>query len=129
MRSSVLAFAVVLVLGASPGAAQTIDDIGAIGPFIDGCIVRAVRLVDFPERHDVTLRLAFRRDGSLIGRPAVTYSRPPRGKPEQERFIGELMSAFAACAPLPFSKGLGGAIAGRIFTFRYTLTDQKDQDS
>ena len=73
----------------------------------------------------MTLRVAFRRDGTVIGQPNVTYSMPQRGDPEQERFIAAIFKAITGCAPLPFSKPLGAAIAGRIFTFRYTLTRRK----
>jgi hypothetical protein len=90
--------------------------------------MRGLRTESFSGRRDVTLRLAFRRDGSIIGDPAVAYSMPRRGEPEQERFILLMSQAFRACAPLPFSTRLGAAIAGKIFTFRYTLTDAKDQD-
>jgi hypothetical protein len=88
--------------------------------------MRGLRTESFSGRRDVTLRLAFRRDGSIIGDPVVAYSMPRRA--EQERFILLMSQAFRACAPLPFSTRLGAAIAGKIFTFRYTLTDAKDQD-
>ena len=127
MRNSAAAFVAALALAGAPAAAQTLDDIGAVAPFIDLCVTRQLRSEGFAGRHDVTLRLAFRRDGSIIGEPNVTYSRPPRGELEQERFIALMIRSFRVCAPLPFSKGLGGAIAGKIFTFRYTLTDAKDQ--
>ncbi len=132
MRSSAIGrfFALVVVLApaSSPVAsAQTIDDLGSVAPVLDLCVTRALRGQDFRPRRDATVRLSFRRDGSIIGRPVVSYSEPQRGEPEQERFIGALVSAIEGCAPLPFSNGLGGAIAGKIFTFRYTLTDAKDQ--
>ncbi len=119
--------AVALAASAAPARAQTIDDLGSVAPVLDLCVTRALRGQAFTPRRDATVRLAFRRDGSIIGRPAVSYSLPRRGEPEQERFIGAILSAIEGCTPLPFSNGLGGAIAGKIFVFRYTLTDAKDQ--
>jgi len=112
---------------ATPASAQTIEELSAVAPYLDLCVTRGLRGQGFAPRRDVTLRLSFRRDGTIIGAPAVTFSMPRRGEPEQERFIAAMTGAFRACAPLPFSKALGGAIAGTIFTFRYTLTDAEDQ--
>jgi hypothetical protein len=110
-----------------PALAQTIDRIDAIGAVLDLCVTRALKGQGFTKRRDVTLRLSFRRDGTIISAPMVTYSSPRRDESEQARFIDAVGGAFRACTPLPFSKELGGAIAGKIFTFRYTLTDAKDQ--
>jgi hypothetical protein len=107
--------------------AQTIDGIDAVAPFLDHCVAGKLRGVGTTPPREVTLRVSFRRDGAFVGEPAVSYLRPTRGDPGQERFIADTIAAFKSCAPLPFSSGLGGAIAGRIFTFRYTLTTAKDQ--
>ena len=119
--------AAVMAAGSPPAVAQTIDDLGSVAPVLDLCVTRALRGQAFTLRRDATVRLSFRRDGSIIGRPAVSYSLPRRGEPEQERFIGAIVSAIEGCTPLPFSNGLGEAIAGKLFVFRYTLTAAKDQ--
>ena len=116
-----------MAAGSPPAVAQTIDDLGSVAPVLDLCVTRALRGQAFTLRRDATVRLSFRRDGSIIGRPAVSYSLPRRGEPEQERFIGAIVSAIEGCTPLPFSNGLGEAIAGKLFVFRYTLTAAKDQ--
>jgi hypothetical protein len=121
-------FLAAAVLAACPASAQPIDEQNAIGTHLDGCVLEALKGQGFTSPRDVTLRLAFRRDGSIIGQPFVSYSGPRRDDPEQARFIAAVRGAFAACAPLPFSKRLGGAIAGKIFSFRYTLSNTKDQD-
>jgi hypothetical protein len=105
---------------------QALDRIDAVGPYVDACVVPALRQQGFGGR-DVTMRFAFRRDGAIIGEPTVTYSSPPQTEPEQMRFIAAVRSALQACAPLPFSKRFGAVIAGKIFTFRYTLTTEKDR--
>jgi hypothetical protein len=122
--AAALLAAAILPTGAS---GQTVDGIDAVGPFLDLCVTRKLAGHGFALPREVTLRVSFRRDGTFIGEPAVSYSRPTRGEPTQERFIAEMIAAFTSCAPLPFSSRLGGAIAGRIFTFHYTLTKAKDQ--
>jgi hypothetical protein len=122
--AAVAALAAALV--ASRAAAQVIDSLDAVGPYLDLCVTRELRAQGFGPRA-VTLRLSFRRDGTIIGNPVVTYSRPTRGEPDQERFIKLMTAAFRSCAPLPFSTALGAAIAGKIFTFNYTLTNAKDE--
>ncbi len=119
--------AVLAAASSSPARAQVVDDLSSVAPVLDACVTRALRGQAFAPRRDATVRVAFRRDGTIIGQPSVSYSLPRRGEPEQERFITAIVSAITGCTPLPFSKGLGAAIAGKIFIFRYTLTDTKDQ--
>ena len=107
--------------------AQALETLDAIGPYLDICVVRRMKGAGFSPERDVTLQLSFRSDGTIIGVPRATYSRPSRDEPEQARFIDAVRRAFADCAPLPFSKPLGASIAGRIFTFRYTLESNKDE--
>ena len=67
----------------------------------------------------ITVRLAFKRSGDLVGTPRITYYRPGRDDEERNRFTRSVREAFAACLPLPLSPRLGAAIAGRPFTFRF----------
>ncbi len=126
-RAQQAAPALVAAFLASGASAQTMDSIDAIAPFLDLCVTRKLSGQGLSPPRDVTLRLSFRSDGTIIGEPVVSYSRPTRGEPEQERFIALTTAAFRSCAPLPFSTTLGAAIAGRVFTFRYTLRNAKDQ--
>jgi hypothetical protein len=129
MRRKRLAVPGILVVAAftSPVGAQVIDSVDTVGPWLDLCVTRQLAGQGFSPPRDTTFRLAFRRDGTIMGSPFVTYSRPLRSEPEQQRFIGVMTDAIRSCAPLPFSTGLGAAIAGKIFTFRYTLKRAKDQ--
>ena len=126
--------ALAIIAGCAAGAlllsgkaeAQALETLDAIGPYLDICVVRRMKGAGFSPERDVTLQLSFRRDGTIIGAPRATYSRPMMEDPDQARFITAVRQAFADCTPLPFSKPLGASIAGRIFTFRYTLESHTD---
>ena len=74
----------------------------------------------------ITVLLSFRRDGSIIGLPRITYTRAV--DPEDKRALKEsLLAALAACGPLPVSPSLGAAIAGRPFAIRFFVVDKKGE--
>lgn len=63
-----------------------------------------------------TIRFSFTRHGDILGEPRFTYVRrdmPAAAKHGFEQAIGH---ALIACTPLPFTDGLGGALAGRPFS-------------
>jgi hypothetical protein len=68
----------------------------------------------------VTLRVGFNRSGGLIGTPRITYSNPAASTDIQKAFTSSVLKAFGQCAPLPFTAGLGLAIAGLPFSIRFT---------
>ena len=72
-----------------------------------------------PSGQQLTLRLSFKRDGQVLGRPQITYYQPGGDREAQEDFRRSVMQAFQRCLPLPLSNALGSAIAGRPFTFRF----------
>jgi hypothetical protein len=67
----------------------------------------------------ITLRLAFKRSGEILGTPRITYYRPGRNDEERNLFTRSVRQAFATCLPLALSPRLGAAVAGRPFTFRF----------
>lgn len=67
----------------------------------------------------ITLRVSFKRDGSVNGVPRITYVDRLADKSVDADLRRSLLSALAHCAPLPFSGSLGGAVAGQIFTIRF----------
>lgn len=72
---------------------------------------------------EITLRLAFKRNGEVLGQPRITYYRPGAGNSDQrEAFTRSVREAFVRCNPLPFTEKLGGAVAGRLFIFRFSDT-------
>ncbi len=67
---------------------------------------------------ELTVRLAFRRDGTIMGQPRITYAKP-RDSGARRAFADPVFAALERCAPLPFSGSFGAAVAGRPFTFRF----------
>lgn len=68
---------------------------------------------------ELTVRVSFNRSGGIIGQPRFTYvSRA--GKPaEQDVYRRAVLDSLGRCTPLPFTAGLGGAIAGRPISIRF----------
>lgn len=67
---------------------------------------------------EVTVLLTIRRDGSLLGRPRITYSRLVGGESSQRNYLASVLGALASCFPMQITDGLGGAIAGRPLRYR-----------
>jgi hypothetical protein len=72
----------------------------------------------------MSVRLSFKRSGQLIGAPRVTYASPDAPPAARSIYHDAIMAALERCTPLPFSSGLGGAIAGRPLAIRYV--DNRD---
>ncbi len=71
------------------------------------------------EGDEVTLRMSFRRDGSVFGKPRITYMKAAGGPDGQADLANSITQAIAACSPLRFTPSLGAAIAGRVFLIRF----------
>lgn len=71
------------------------------------------------EGDEITLRMSFRRDGSVFGKPRITYMRASGGPDGQADLANSALAAIADCTPLRFTPALGAAIAGRVFLIRF----------
>jgi hypothetical protein len=73
------------------------------------------------ERHDLqmSVRFAFKRTGELIGEPRVTYTTPGIDDDTRKAFRHAIDEALDRCTPMPFTPGMGGAVAGRPIAIRY----------
>lgn len=70
----------------------------------------------------VTVRFSLTRDGSLLGPPR--FLAPVLGGDDRldGAFLAAVQEAFARCTPLRLTAGLGGAIAGRVFSMRFATS-------
>lgn len=67
----------------------------------------------------ISVKFSFKRDGALIGQPRVTYATPGASEHMREAYLGAVTTSLGHCAPLPLTRGLAGAIAGRPIMIRY----------
>jgi hypothetical protein len=73
----------------------------------------------------MSVRLSFKRTGELIGTPRVTYTSPNTPPEVRDAYHQAITAALERCTPLPFTAGLGGAIAGRPIAIRFV--DNREQ--
>jgi hypothetical protein len=69
---------------------------------------------------DVAVRVSFTRDGQIQGRPKITHESEQASDDDRLRHRIAVMETLQRCTPLPFTEGLGGAIAGRPFVIRFS---------
>jgi hypothetical protein len=69
----------------------------------------------------LTILLSFKRNGEIFG-ARLTYQSPGVSTEERDLYYRALADMMRRCSPLPFTDGLGNAVAGRPFTFRFTDT-------
>jgi hypothetical protein len=106
----------VLRASASPAPVGGIESIGQVFAAVRACWRPPDTALSGQQ---ITLRLAFKRSGEVLGTPRITYYRPGRDDEDRDPFTRSVREAFAACLPLPLSPRLGAAVAGRPFTFRF----------
>jgi hypothetical protein len=71
------------------------------------------------EESTITVGITLKRDGSIFGRPSITYSKLTGDADAQKRFVATALAALAACTPVAITDALGGAIAGRRIFIRF----------
>jgi len=68
-----------------------------------------------PAGSRLTIRLMMKRDGSIFGKPLVTFSHLEGDADARQRFADDAERAIDACLPFRITPSLGNAIAGRPF--------------
>ena len=63
----------------------------------------------------ITITFAMKRDGSLLGKPRISYSHFNGDVEARRRFVEEVHYALDSCLPLKITPALGAAIAGQMF--------------
>jgi hypothetical protein len=67
----------------------------------------------------VTLKFAFRANGTLMGPPQPTAVRVTGDEAQRQAFVAAASAALESCMPLEFSQALADEIAGTVFTLRF----------
>ena len=68
---------------------------------------------------DITVIVSFNREGAILGRPKITYESEQASDNDRLKYRIAVMETLQRCTPLPFTEGLGGAVAGRRFAVRF----------
>jgi hypothetical protein len=64
---------------------------------------------------DITVIVSFNREGGILGHPRITYESEQASDNDRLQYRLAVMETLQRCTPLPFTEGLGGAVAGRPF--------------
>ena len=67
----------------------------------------------------MSVRLSFKRNGEPVGPPRVTYVSRGTSAEVRKTYLDAVTASLKRCTPLPFSRGLGGALAGRPIAIRF----------
>ena len=69
---------------------------------------------------DITVVVSFNREGVILGHPRITYESEQASDADRLSYRIAVMETLQRCTPLPFTEGLGGAVAGRplVIPFR-----------
>ncbi len=78
------------------------------------------------EGAQMSIRFSFNRSGALIAPPRLTYVTKDTPADARQVYRNSIDAAFERCAPLHFTKGLAGAIAGRPIAARYVENRSKE---
>jgi hypothetical protein len=62
---------------------------------------------------DITVIVSFNRRGAILGHPKITYESEHASDNDRLKYRIAVMETLQRCTPLPFTEGLGGAVAGR----------------
>jgi hypothetical protein len=68
---------------------------------------------------EITVIVSFRRDGTILGHPKITYESEHATDNDRLVYRIAVMETLQRCTPMPFTEGMGGAVAGRPFAIRF----------
>ena len=126
-RTPAVWFATALLwfVAASGAQAQQIDTIKEVYDKLYSCW-RSPRANPM----DITVIVSFNREGAILGQPKITYESANAGEDDRLAYRIAVMETLQRCSPLPFTEGLGGAVAGRPFavTFRSRKRPPKPEE-
>jgi hypothetical protein len=76
---------------------------------------------------DITVIVSFNRQGAILGRPRITYESESASDNDRLAYRTAVMETLQRCTPLPFTEGLGGAVAGRPFAVPFRTRKRPPQ--
>jgi hypothetical protein len=79
------------------------------------------------EGMQMSVRFSFKRSGEIFGAPRMTYATAGAPADVRAAYLKAINASLSACAPLKFTGGLGGALAGRPIAIRYVDNRELDK--
>jgi hypothetical protein len=73
----------------------------------------------------MSVRFSFKRSGEPIAAPRVTYTSSEANQDTRQIYRHAIDEALDRCTPMPFTKEMGGAIAGQPIAIRFI--DDRDE--
>lgn len=98
-----------------------VDRLNELGPLLSKCL-------ELPPEDDaragmqLSLKLAFKRDGELLADPRFTYVTHEAPEKVKAAYQAAALEMLKRCTPLPITDEFGGAIAGRPLVVAITET-------
>jgi hypothetical protein len=125
-RSGHCALLVAMALSASLAAPAAVvaQDAGQLDTLKDlfkqlGRCWRSPQLPEGDLGMQITVLVAFNKNGEILGQPRITYETEDASDGDRLAYRKTVMATLERCTPLRFTEGFGGAIAGRPITFRF----------
>jgi hypothetical protein len=112
-------FAALALCAASPSHAAPANTLKDMFNQVSACLSKEAGGEEAWRSAEMTLRFSLRRDGSLIGKPHITYSRLPKDEADKRRVMETIAAAMDRCLPVKITDELGGAIAGQLMSYRF----------
>ncbi len=112
-------------LSVTVGRGQTFAAPATLSRFVD--VAQALGRCFVPPAdiawRSITLRVSFRRDGTVFGEPRLPFSDADTAD-HKTLLAHSLLDGLKRCTPLPFAPSLGAAVAGEIFAIRFIHEDR-----
>jgi len=76
---------------------------------------------------EVTVRFSLKRDGTLNGKPQITWLKRDGSEAERKDFVASVFRALDTVLPVPFTESMGSASAGRPVTMRFSSRNPNEK--
>ena len=121
MRRSLLGLGALAAL-AGPAVAAPANTLNELFANLEQCVQTSL-----PEAGtDVTIMFMLNRKGALIGKPRLTHAIWPKDANPRDAAVA-VASDFDNCLPLAITDALGGAIAGRLISYRLRTEPKQEK--
>jgi hypothetical protein len=117
-----------VVFAAPAGAEEAkIDTLQAMFERLKSCW-RPPALTQDEAGMQITVSFSLTRYGQIFGKPRITYESEYASDDERLRYRTAVAETLQRCTPMPFTEGLGNAVAGRPLRIRFDARRTKSTE-